>query len=184
MPYGKLETLTCQSRIWSSMPSYNRTVTWMSPTTREDNGIRVPVGQMASAATLVPHCAHSPPFSWIHGTICNHIHPRLSRLVLQVGVMIHSTCIHLPQGRLDNLRFIVWLAILSIFCIDFVSTLPTVSQFPFKLEHIAVLRPRLVQALDCALLVDTLPTAKQPAGNAWAASRLATGCGKQRWVSC
>ncbi|KAH0831034.1 hypothetical protein J3R83DRAFT_13536 [Lanmaoa asiatica] len=34
---------------------------------------------------------------------------------------------------------------------------------------------RLVQALDRALLVDTLPTAKQPAGNAWAARMLAIG---------
>jgi len=32
-----------------------------------------------------------------------------------------------------------------------------------------------VQALDRALLVDTLPTSEQPSGNAWAACMLAIG---------
>ncbi|KAG8215937.1 major facilitator superfamily domain-containing protein [Butyriboletus roseoflavus] len=49
----------------------------------------------------------------------------------------------------------VWLAILSIYCIDFCIN--------------------AVQALDRALLVDILPATKQPAGNAWAARMLAVG---------
>ncbi|KAG9313671.1 hypothetical protein JVU11DRAFT_6016 [Chiua virens] len=55
----------------------------------------------------------------------------------------------------SNDHLTIWLAIFSIYCIDF--------------------SINAVQALDRALLVDTLPTAKQPAGNAWAASMLAIG---------
>ncbi|KDQ54088.1 hypothetical protein JAAARDRAFT_38701 [Jaapia argillacea MUCL 33604] len=43
----------------------------------------------------------------------------------------------------------IWLAILSIYCIDF--------------------SVNIVQAVDRALLVDTLPTSEQASGNAWAA---------------
>ncbi|KAG1855651.1 major facilitator superfamily domain-containing protein [Suillus subalutaceus] len=49
----------------------------------------------------------------------------------------------------------IWLAILSIYCIDF--------------------SINAVQALDRALLVDTLPPSDQPSGNAWAARMLAIG---------
>lgn len=49
----------------------------------------------------------------------------------------------------------IWLAILSIYCIDF--------------------SINAVQALDRALLVDTLPPSGQPSGNAWAARMLAIG---------
>ncbi|KAH7882867.1 major facilitator superfamily domain-containing protein [Phlebopus sp. FC_14] len=49
----------------------------------------------------------------------------------------------------------IWFAVLSIYCIDF--------------------SINAVQALDRALLVDTLPTSEQPSGNAWAARMLAIG---------
>ncbi|KAF9219205.1 MFS general substrate transporter [Gyrodon lividus] len=49
----------------------------------------------------------------------------------------------------------VWLAVLSIYCIDF--------------------SINAVQALDRALLVDTLLPTEQPTGNAWAARMLAVG---------
>ncbi|KIJ62081.1 hypothetical protein HYDPIDRAFT_189174 [Hydnomerulius pinastri MD-312] len=49
----------------------------------------------------------------------------------------------------------IWLAVISIYCIDF--------------------SINAVQALDRALLVDTLPTGDQPSGNAWAARMLSVG---------
>ncbi|KAG2126871.1 major facilitator superfamily domain-containing protein [Suillus bovinus] len=49
----------------------------------------------------------------------------------------------------------IWLAVLSIYCIDF--------------------SINAVQALDRALLVDTLPPSDQPSGNAWAARMQAIG---------
>lgn len=49
----------------------------------------------------------------------------------------------------------IWLAVLSIYCIDF--------------------SINAVGALDRALLVDTLPPSDQPSGNAWAARMLAIG---------
>ncbi|OAX38849.1 MFS general substrate transporter [Rhizopogon vinicolor AM-OR11-026] len=59
------------------------------------------------------------------------------------------------SGSSSNNSLTIWLAILSIYCIDF--------------------SINAVQALDRALLVDTLPTSEQPSGNAWAARMLATG---------
>ncbi|KAG1726429.1 major facilitator superfamily domain-containing protein [Suillus paluster] len=55
----------------------------------------------------------------------------------------------------SNDSLTVWLAVLSIYCIDF--------------------SINAVQALDRALLVDTLPPSDQPSGNAWAARMLAVG---------
>lgn len=49
----------------------------------------------------------------------------------------------------------IWLVILSIYCIDF--------------------SINAVQALDRALLIDTLPPSDQPSGNAWAARMVAIG---------
>lgn len=40
---------------------------------------------------------------------------------------------------------------------------------------ISALNPPLVQAVDRALLVDTLPPSDQPDGNAWAARMLGIG---------
>ncbi|KAJ8595741.1 MFS general substrate transporter [Rhizopogon salebrosus TDB-379] len=59
------------------------------------------------------------------------------------------------SGSFSNNSLTIWLAILSIYCIDF--------------------SINAVQALDRALLVDTLPTSEQPSGNAWAARMLAIG---------
>ncbi|KIK91394.1 hypothetical protein PAXRUDRAFT_34952 [Paxillus rubicundulus Ve08.2h10] len=56
----------------------------------------------------------------------------------------------------------VWLAVLSIYCIDFSI-------------NAGALMTLLVQALDRALLVDTLPPTEQPTGNAWAARMMAAG---------
>ncbi|KAF8839456.1 MFS general substrate transporter [Paxillus ammoniavirescens] len=58
-------------------------------------------------------------------------------------------------GSPSNDVLTVWLAVLSIYCIDF--------------------SINAVQALDRALLVDTLPPTEQPTGNAWAARMLAVG---------
>ncbi|KAG1752015.1 major facilitator superfamily domain-containing protein [Suillus lakei] len=58
-------------------------------------------------------------------------------------------------GSSSNDSLTIWLAILSIYCIDF--------------------SINAVQALDRALLVDTLPPSDQPSGNAWAARMLAIG---------
>ncbi|KAF8552273.1 MFS general substrate transporter [Imleria badia] len=68
----------------------------------------------------------------------------------------------------SNDTLTIWLAILAIYCIDFCIN---AGEHRVTLMHIAV----SLQALDRALLVDTLPTAKQPAGNAWAATMLAIG---------
>lgn len=53
------------------------------------------------------------------------------------------------------------------------------------------MRRYLVQAVDRALLVDTLPSAEQPAGNAWAARMLGVGsvigffvCVFRTFISC
>ncbi|KAG2131037.1 major facilitator superfamily domain-containing protein [Suillus clintonianus] len=58
-------------------------------------------------------------------------------------------------GSSSNDSLTIWLAVLSIYCIDF--------------------SINAVQALDRALLVDTLPPSDQPSGNAWAARMLAIG---------
>ncbi|KAF8128960.1 major facilitator superfamily domain-containing protein [Boletus edulis] len=65
-----------------------------------------------------------------------------------------ATIFTAPDSPLND-TLTIWFAILSIYCIDF--------------------SINAVQALDRALLVDTLPTSKQPAGNAWAACMLAVG---------
>ncbi|KAH0825774.1 hypothetical protein J3R83DRAFT_8938 [Lanmaoa asiatica] len=70
----------------------------------------------------------------------------------------------------------VWLAIISIYCIDFcINAGEYRGSRETNCNLTSHLHLRLVQALDRALLVDTLPTAKQPAGNAWAARMLAIG---------
>lgn len=65
----------------------------------------------------------------------------------------------------------IWLAVLSIYCIDFsinaggsyiLSTLITFTVIP-------------VMAVDRALLVDTLPRDEQAKGNAWAAIMFGIG---------
>jgi solute carrier family 45 protein 1/2/4 len=69
----------------------------------------------------------------------------------------------------------IWLAILSIYCIDFsinAGKLSHVSLFMFLRGELTRLP---VQAVDRALLVDTLPRAEQAKGNAWAAIMLGIG---------
>lgn len=60
-----------------------------------------------------------------------------------------------PSGSIGNHILTIWLAILAIFTIDF--------------------SVNAVQAVDRALLVDTLPPSDQPDGNAWAARMLGVG---------
>lgn len=67
----------------------------------------------------------------------------------------------------------IWLAIISIYCLDFCINAGRCRESLTR--RILILLLHLVQALDRALLVDTIPTAKQPAGNAWAARMLAIG---------
>lgn len=59
------------------------------------------------------------------------------------------------EGSDANKALTIWLAVLSIYCIDFAIN--------------------AVQAMDRALLIDTLRTAEQPSGNAWAARMLGIG---------
>ncbi|KAI0037009.1 hypothetical protein K488DRAFT_75578 [Vararia minispora EC-137] len=59
----------------------------------------------------------------------------------------------IPSSANDMLT--IWLAVLSVFCVDF--------------------SINVVQAMDRALIVDTLPSSQQPVGNAWAARMTALG---------
>ncbi|KAL4076685.1 major facilitator superfamily domain-containing protein [Scleroderma yunnanense] len=74
---------------------------------------------------------------------------------LLLGYTKPIASIFAPSGSLTHNVYTIWLAILAIYCIDF--------------------SINAVQALDRALLVDTLPTSEQPNGNAWAACMLAIG---------
>ncbi|KDQ54090.1 hypothetical protein JAAARDRAFT_136172 [Jaapia argillacea MUCL 33604] len=58
-------------------------------------------------------------------------------------------------GTTANDTLTIWLAVLSIYCVDF--------------------SVNIVQAVDRALLVDTLPTSEQANGNAWIARMLGIG---------
>lgn len=71
-------------------------------------------------------------------------------------------------------RLTVALAVLSIFVLDFSINAGAPRSC---LEYLAIMliQLRAVQAVDRALLVDTLPPAQQAAGNAWAASMLGAG---------
>lgn len=67
----------------------------------------------------------------------------------------------------------IWLAILALFTIDFsinagAPLVPLVLSSPTHLPHI-------VQAVDRALIVDTLPSSDQADANAWAARMLGVG---------
>lgn len=59
------------------------------------------------------------------------------------------------EGSDANKALTIWLAVLAIYCIDFAIN--------------------AVQAMDRALLIDTLRTSQQPSGNAWAARMLGIG---------
>jgi solute carrier family 45 protein 1/2/4 len=68
----------------------------------------------------------------------------------------------------QNNLLTIWLAVLSIYCIDFsinAGEIP-MSVVIFSLDDLTGLS---VMAVDRALLVDILPRAEQEKGNAWAA---------------
>ena len=80
-------------------------------------------------------------------------------------------------GRLPKFQnnvLTIWLAVLSIYCIDFSINAGEVPMFVvmYLLDDLTGL---LVQAVDRALLVDILPRAEQAKGNAWAAIMLGIG---------
>jgi solute carrier family 45 protein 1/2/4 len=65
--------------------------------------------------------------------------------------------------------------VLSIYCIDFSINAGEVPVFVLYTPIWEDLTGLLVQAVDRALLVDTLPRAEQAKGNAWAAIMLGIG---------
>ncbi|KII91533.1 hypothetical protein PLICRDRAFT_156689 [Plicaturopsis crispa FD-325 SS-3] len=75
--------------------------------------------------------------------------------VLLLGFTREFASLFTGSGNAANDTLTVWLAIFSIYCIDF--------------------SINAVQAVDRALLVDTLPTGAQADGNAWAARMLGAG---------
>ncbi|KDQ54087.1 hypothetical protein JAAARDRAFT_410743 [Jaapia argillacea MUCL 33604] len=75
--------------------------------------------------------------------------------VLLLGFTRQFAGIFTMSATTANDILTIWLAILSIYCIDF--------------------SVNAVQAVDRALLVDTLPTSEQASGNAWAARMLGIG---------
>lgn len=76
--------------------------------------------------------------------------------------------------KFQNNVLTIWLAVLSIYFIDFSIN---AGDFPmFVVVFISdELTGLLVQAVDRALLVDTLSRAEQAKGNAWAAIMLGIG---------
>lgn len=64
----------------------------------------------------------------------------------------------------------IWLAVLAIYLIDFSINAGMLIKTSYQLSDASI-----VQAVDRALLIDTLPSAAQPAGNAWAARMLGVG---------
>jgi len=82
-----------------------------------------------------------------------------SAALILLGFTRNFASIITTWGSPANNLLTVWLAVLSIYCIDF--------------------SINAVQAVDRALLVDTLPRAEQANGNAWAAIMLGIGsvCG-------
>ncbi|KAI0316041.1 MFS general substrate transporter [Amylostereum chailletii] len=74
---------------------------------------------------------------------------------LLLGFTRQFASIFTSTGSSANDIWTIWLAIFSIFCIDF--------------------GINAVQSVDRALIVDTLPSPEQPSGNAWAARMLGIG---------
>lgn len=75
--------------------------------------------------------------------------------MLLLGFTRDFASIFTTRNSAANDALTVWLAVFSIYCIDFAIN--------------------AVQAVDRALLVDTLPTSEQAEGNAWAAQMLGIG---------
>ncbi|EIW74070.1 MFS general substrate transporter [Coniophora puteana RWD-64-598 SS2] len=75
--------------------------------------------------------------------------------LLLLGFTRHVAALFTSWRSHSNDVLTIWLAVFAIYCIDF--------------------SINAVQAVDRALLVDTLPTSDQPGGNAWAARMLAVG---------
>ena len=67
----------------------------------------------------------------------------------------------------------IWLAILAIYLIDF--SINAGKRRRSTCKGIVILTDDVVQAVDRALLVDTIPYSKQASGNAWAARMLGIG---------
>ena len=78
---------------------------------------------------------------------------------------------------MQNNVLTIWLAIFAIFCIDFSINAGAFQYYDTLLSVlISMFVPaHTVQAVDRALLVDTLPTSEQADGNAWAARMLGIG---------
>ena len=74
---------------------------------------------------------------------------------------------------LQNDMLTIWLAVFAIFLIDF--SINAGECISHVMSKIAELRLHTVQAVDRALLVDTIPSFDQAAGNAWAARMLGIG---------
>jgi len=88
-----------------------------------------------------------------------------------ISYCIHRSFLTPDFGRLPKLQnnvLTIWLAVLSIYCIDFSVNAGEIPMF-FVMFLLDVLTGLLVQAADRALLVDILPRAEQAKGNAWAA---------------
>lgn len=88
------------------------------------------------------------PLIWICAALCCFA-------TILFGYTRPVAALFTTPGSSSHDSLTIWLAILSIYCIDF--------------------SINAVQALDRALLVDTLPPSGQPSGNAWAARMLAIG---------
>ncbi|KZV67350.1 MFS general substrate transporter [Peniophora sp. CONT] len=75
--------------------------------------------------------------------------------ILLLGYTRQFASIVTTIGSSANDRLTIWLAVFSIFCIDF--------------------GINAVMSMDRALIVDTLPSEKQPSGSAWAARMMGIG---------
>jgi solute carrier family 45 protein 1/2/4 len=82
-----------------------------------------------------------------------------------------STVPHNPISFQNDL-LTIWLAVLSIYCIDFSINAGETSILSALIETLTV---SPVMAVDRALLVDTLPRDEQAKGNAWAAIMVGIG---------
>ena len=76
--------------------------------------------------------------------------------------------------RTQNNVLTIWLAVLSIYCIDFsINAGPPHRLLLFSLRQLTFLQT--VMAVDRALIVDVLPSPEQPSAAAWAARMIFIG---------
>ncbi|KZT22893.1 MFS general substrate transporter [Neolentinus lepideus HHB14362 ss-1] len=94
--------------------------------------------------------------------------------VMLLGFTRQFASIFTASNSYANDVLTIWLAIWAIYCIDFAVNAgkfsPSLDIF-FASDRAAY----IVQAVDRALIVDTLPTDEQASGNAWAARMLGIG---------